>query len=67
MPKWEVKATETVHYVFEVEAESEEKAYEEAKTYPASGLDITESWGFEVLSIVKSDDAGEDTKASEKA
>ena len=51
MPKFTVFATERVYYAFEVEADNEEQASEEAHKYGPSFDDVWEADNFEIQTI----------------
>lgn len=51
MPKFTVFATERVYYAFEVEADNEEQAAQEAHKHELSFDDATEADNFEIQTI----------------
>ena len=51
MPKFTIFATERVYYAFDVEAENEEQAAQEAHKHELSFNDATETDNFEIQMI----------------
>ena len=51
MPKYEILAREIVYYAFEVEADNEEQAMQEAYNYELTFNDATDADYFEIDSI----------------
>lgn len=49
--KYAIRASETIYYYFEVEAESQEQAYEKALNYSPLNDDIVEADNFEIYDM----------------